>query len=80
MASPSQNKKRSRGSSSTSTLGCLETWFVGDEEAMRTFLHEMSRTQINVPKVLQCVKKDGFKLEGGGVNCLKRVFANFSKL
>jgi len=23
------------------------------------------------------VRKDGFKLEGGGVNCLKRFFANF---
>ena len=29
---------------------------------------------------LYFVRKDDFKLEGEGVNCLKRVFTNFSKL
>jgi len=29
----------------------LENWFAGDKEAMTTFMHEMSRKQINVPKV-----------------------------
>jgi len=53
MASPSQKKKRSKGPSFTSRFGYLETWFVGDEEAMATFLHVMSRKQINIPKVME---------------------------
>ena len=52
MASPSQKKKRSRGSSSTSRSGYLEIWFTGYEEVMTTFLHKMSRKLINIPKKL----------------------------
>jgi len=36
----------------TTNIGVLENWFARDEEAMFTFMHEMSRKQINIPKVL----------------------------
>jgi len=31
----------------------LENWFAEDSEAMTRFIHETSRKQINVPKVLE---------------------------
>ena len=30
----------------------LEGWFAGDEEGINAYIHEMSRKQINIPKVL----------------------------
>ena len=32
--------------------GVLEGWFAGDEEGINAYKHEMSRKQINIPKVL----------------------------
>jgi len=49
----SQKKKRSKGSFSSFWYGYLETWFAGEEDSMATFLLEMSRKQINIPKVFQ---------------------------
>jgi len=31
----------------------LENWFVGDDEGITAYIHEMSRKQINIPKVLE---------------------------
>jgi len=52
MASSSHKKRRAREQTS-SNHGVLENWFVGDVEAMTTFIHEMSRKKINIPKVLE---------------------------
>jgi len=52
MASSSHRRKKSR-EQSNSSQGILENWFVGDCEAMTKFIHETSRKQINVPKVLE---------------------------
>jgi len=49
----SKKNKRSKGSFSTSRFGYLETWFVGDEDVMATFLHEMRIKQINIPNILK---------------------------
>jgi len=51
MASSSHRKKKSKEQSNNSQ-GILENWFVGDSVAMTRFIHETSRKQINVPKVL----------------------------
>ena len=52
MAFSSHKKRQSREPTNTNN-GVLENWFAGDEEAMTTFIHEMSRKQINIPKVLE---------------------------
>jgi len=52
MASSSHRKKKSR-EQPNSNQGILENWFAGDSEAMIRFIHETSRKQINVPKVLE---------------------------
>ena len=52
MASSSHKKRRSWERSSTD-IGILEKWFVGYEEEIASFMHEMSRKQINIPKVLE---------------------------
>ena len=52
MASSSHRKKKSK-EQSNSSQGILENWFAGDSEAMTRFIHETSRKQVNVPKVLE---------------------------
>jgi len=52
MKSFSHKKRRSR-EQHNNNQGILENWFVGDVEPMTTFIHEISRKQINVPKVLE---------------------------
>ena len=51
MASSSRQKQKNKGKQSTSQ-GVLEGWFAGDEEGINAYIHEMSRKQINIPKVL----------------------------
>ena len=57
MASSSHKKKRFREPSVTKNR-VLENLFAGDEETIITIMHEMSRKQINIPKVLEfsCMK------------------------
>ena len=52
MASSSHRKKKSK-EQPNSSQGILENWFAGDSEAMTRFIHETSRKQVNVPKVLE---------------------------
>jgi len=52
MASSSHRKKKSR-EQANNTQGILENWFAGDAEVVTRFIHETSRKQINVPKVLE---------------------------
>jgi len=52
MAFSSHQRKKSREQHSSSQ-GILENWFAGDVEAMTSYIHKMSRNQINVPKVLE---------------------------
>jgi len=52
MASSSHRKKKSK-EQSNSSQGILENWFAGDFEVMTRFIHETSRKQVNVPKVLK---------------------------
>jgi len=52
MASSSHRKKKSK-EQPNSSQGILENWFAGDSEAMTRFIHETSKKQINVPKVLE---------------------------
>ena len=52
MASSSHRKKKLKGQPNSSQ-GILENWFAGDSEAMTRFIHETSRKQVNVPKVLK---------------------------
>jgi len=52
MASSSHRRKKSREQPNTSQR-ILENWFAGDSEAMTKFIHETSKKQINVPKVLE---------------------------
>jgi len=52
MASSSHRKKKSKEQPNNSQ-GILENWFSGDSKAMTRFIHETSRKQINVPKVLE---------------------------
>jgi len=51
MASSSRQKKKNQDRKNT-FQGVLEGWFVGDEEGINAYIHEMSRKQINIPKVL----------------------------
>jgi len=51
MASSSRQKQKNKGKQSTSQ-GVLEGWFAGNEEAINAYIHETSRKQINIPKVL----------------------------
>ena len=52
MASSSHRKKKLKEQPNNSQ-GILENWFAGDFEAMTRFIHETSRKQVNVPKVLE---------------------------
>jgi len=52
MASSSHRKKKSK-EQPNNNQGILENWFAGDSEAMTRFIHETSRKEINVPKVLE---------------------------
>jgi len=52
MTSSSHRKKKSK-EQPNSSQGILENWFAGDSEAMTRFIHETSRKQVNVPKVLE---------------------------
>jgi len=52
MASSSHRRKKSKEQPDNNQC-ILENWFVGDSEAMTKFIHETSRKQINVPKVLE---------------------------
>jgi len=51
LASSSRQKKKNQNRQNT-VQGVLEIWFVGDEEGINAYIHEMSRKQINIPKVL----------------------------
>ena len=51
MASSSRQKQKSKGKQTTSQ-GVLEGWFAGNEEGINAYIHETSRKQINIPKVL----------------------------
>ena len=51
MASSSRQKKKNQDKQNT-FQGVLEGWFAGDEEGINAYIHEMSRKQINIPKVL----------------------------
>jgi len=51
MASSSRQKKKNQNKQST-FQGVLEGWFAGVEEGINAYIHEMSRKQINIPKVL----------------------------
>ena len=51
MASSSRQKKKNQNRQST-FQGVLEGWFAGDEEGINAYINEMSRKQINIPKVL----------------------------
>jgi len=51
MASSSRQKKKNQERQSN-FQGVLESWFAGDEEGINAYIHEMSRKQINIPKVL----------------------------
>ena len=51
MASSSRQKKKNQDRQST-FQGVLESWFAGDEEGINAYIHEMSKNQINIPKVL----------------------------
>jgi len=52
MASSSRQKKKNQEKHNNSQ-GVLENWFARDEEAIIAYIHEMSRKQINTPKVLE---------------------------
>jgi len=52
MASSSRQKKKNQEKHNNSQ-GVLENWFVGDEEGITAYIHEMSRKLINIPKVLE---------------------------
>ena len=52
MASSSHKGKKSIKQPNNSQ-GILKNWFTGDSEAMTKFIHETSRKQVNVPKVLE---------------------------
>jgi len=52
MASSSRQKKKNQEKHNNSQ-GILENLFVGDEEGIIAYIHEMSRKQINIPKVLE---------------------------
>ena len=52
MASSSRQKKKNQ-KKHNNFQGVLENWFVGDEEAITAYIHEMSRKYINIPKVLK---------------------------
>jgi len=51
MVSSSRQKKKNQERQSN-FQGVLESWFAGDEEGINAYIHEMSRKQINIPKVL----------------------------
>jgi len=51
MASSSRQKQKNKGKQST-FQGVLEGWFTGNEEGINAYIHETSRKQINIPKVL----------------------------
>jgi len=51
MASSSRQKNKNQDRQST-FQGVLESWFAGDEEGINAYIHEISRKQINIPKVL----------------------------
>jgi len=48
----SSSKKQKNKGKQTTTQGVLEGWFAGNEEAINAYIHETSRKQINIPKVL----------------------------
>jgi len=52
MASSSRQKKKNQEKHNHSQ-GVLENWFAGDEEVITAYIHEMSRKQINISKVLE---------------------------
>ena len=51
VTSSSRQKKKNQDRQST-FQGVLESWFVEDEESINAYIHEMSKKQINIPKVL----------------------------
>ena len=51
MASSSRQKQKNKGKQST-FQGVLEGWFAGNEEGINAYIHETSKKQINIPKVL----------------------------
>jgi len=52
MASSSRQKKKNQEKHNNSQ-GVLENWFTGDDEVITAYIHEMSRKQTNIPKVLE---------------------------
>jgi len=52
MAFSSRQKKKNQDKHN-SFQGVLENWFAGDDEGITAYIHEMSRKQINIPKVLE---------------------------
>ena len=51
MASSSRQKQKNKGKQST-FQGVQEGWFAENEEGINAYIHETSRKQINIPKVL----------------------------
>jgi len=52
MASSSRQKKKKQNKHSN-FQGVLKNWFAGDDEGITAYIYEMSRKQINIPKVLE---------------------------
>jgi len=49
---PLQDRKKKNQDRQSNFQGVLESWFAGDGEGINAYIHEMSRKQINIPKVL----------------------------
>ena len=52
MASSSRQKKKNQDKQNN-FQGVLENWFVGDDEGITAYIHEMSGKQTNISKVLE---------------------------
>jgi len=52
MDSSSRQKKKNQEKHNNSQE-VLENWFAGNEEGITAYIHEMSRKQINIPKVFE---------------------------
>jgi len=54
MASSSHSpwRKKSRATKGVTRVGHLETWFSDHNEHIKSFMHEISRKSINIPKLL----------------------------
>jgi len=48
-----KKEKKKKQNKQNNFQGVLENWFVGDDEGITAYIHEMSRKQISIPKVLE---------------------------